>query len=347
MLFANARKLVSDAKDASKKNSERPTQQQINEALDALKAAKKQITDNYKTNLEPLTSAKDFADGDFKKTPEYKNAVAKKGAGDQGATQALGEDGKDTGFDNILKKVTEKLNDDTWKQKATQKEVSALLKQLQDAQDNIAKKYKTDAIKLEREVGDKDQDGKPVTPPFEASVTYKNALEKAKTEDAATTDPNSATAKLKAYADKLAKANELIEKVNNPDPNAKPEDRPTQKQVDDALAALKQAKKDIDDNFKTKVDKLQNEVDDKNEDGTAKKEADQFEKSTEFANLKGKIKGDKKPDDLVAYEQALAKAKELIDKNDGKVKNDQGVEVDVPKDQLPTQAQVDEAKKAL
>ncbi|MFU0555272.1 peptidase, partial [Gardnerella vaginalis] len=345
--LANARKLVSDAKDASKKNSERPTQQQINEALDALKAAKKQITDNYKTNLEPLTSAKDFADGDFKKTPEYKNAVAKKGAGDQGATQALGEDGKDTGFDNILKKVTEKLNDDTWKQKATQKEVSALLKQLQDAQDNIAKKYKTDAIKLEREVGDKDQDGKPVTPPFEASVTYKNALEKAKTEDAATTDPNSATAKLKAYADKLAKANELIEKVNNPDPNAKPEDRPTQKQVDDALAALKQAKKDIDDNFKTKVDKLQNEVDDKNEDGTAKKEADQFEKSTEFANLKGKIKGDKKPDDLVAYEQALAKAKELIDKNDGKVKNDQGVEVDVPKDQLPTQAQVDEAKKAL
>ena len=345
--LANARKLVNDAKDTSKKNSERQTQKQINEALDALKAAKKQITDNYKTNLEPLTSAKDFADGDFKKTPEYKNAVAKKGAGDQGATQALGEDGKDTGFDNILKKVTEKLNDDTWKQKATQKEVSALLKQLQDAQEKIAKTYKTDAIKLEREVGDKDQDGKPVVPPFEASVTYKNALEKAKTEDAATTNPNSATAKLKAYADKLAKANELIEKVNNPDPNAKPEDRPTQKQVDDALAALKQAKKDIDDNFKTKVDKLQNEVDDKNEDGTAKKEAAQFEKSTEFANLKGKIKGDKKPDDLVAYEQALAKAKELIDKNDGKVKNDQGVEVDVPEDQLPTQAQVDEAKKAL
>ena len=342
-----ARDLVKAAADQDKKNSERPTQQQINDALDALTAAKKQITDNYKTNLEPLTSAKDFAGGDFKKTPEYQNAVAKKGAGDQGATNDLGKDGEQTGFDNILKKVADKLNDDTWKQKATQKEVSALLKQLQDAQEKIAKTYKTDAIKLEREVGDKDQDGKPVVPPFEASVTYKNALEKAKTEDAATTDPNSATAKLKAYADKLAKANELIEKVNNPDPNAKPEDRPTQKQVDDALAALKQAKKDIDDNFKTKVDKLQNEVDDKNEDGTAKKEADQFEKSTEFANLKGKIKGDKKPDDLVAYEQALAKAKELIDKNDGKVKNDQGVEVDVPKDQLPTQAQVDEALKKL
>lgn len=134
-----ARDLVKAAADQDKKNSERPTQQQINDALDALTAAKKQITDNYKTNLEPLTSAKDFAGGDFKKTPEYQNAVAKKGAGDQGATQALGEDGKDTGFDNVLKKVAAKLNDNDWKQKATQKEVNALLKQLQDAQEKIAR----------------------------------------------------------------------------------------------------------------------------------------------------------------------------------------------------------------
>lgn len=69
--LANARKLVSDAKDTNKKNSERPTQQQINDAFDALTAAKKQITDNYKTNFEALTSAKDFADDGFKKTPEY------------------------------------------------------------------------------------------------------------------------------------------------------------------------------------------------------------------------------------------------------------------------------------
>lgn len=115
--LANARKLVSDAKDTNKKNSERPTQKQINEALDALKAAKKQIEDNYKTNLEPLTSAKDFAGGDFKKTPEYQNAVAKKDAGDQGAIAALGKDGEQTGFDNVLKKVAEKLNDEDWKKK--------------------------------------------------------------------------------------------------------------------------------------------------------------------------------------------------------------------------------------
>lgn len=339
-----ARELAKAAADQDKKNSERPTQKQINDALDALKAAKKQITDNYKTNLEALTAAKDFAGGDFKKTPEYKNALAKKTAGDQGATQALGEGNGNTGFDNVLKKVAEKLNDEDWKKKATQKQVNALLKQLQDAQEKIAKDYKTDAIKLENEVGDKDQDGKPVVPPFEASVPYKNALEQAKTEDPATTDANSATKRLAAYVEKLAKANELIEKVKNPDPNAKPEDRPTQKQVDDALAALKQAKKDIDDNFKTKVEKLQNEVDDKNEDGTAR--TPKFEESTEFANLKGKTKDGKKPDDLVAYEQALAKAKELIDKNDGKVTKD-GQEVDVPKDQLPTQVEVDEAQKAL
>lgn len=331
--------------DPDAKNSSHPTQQQINEALEALKNAKKQITDNYKTNLEPLTSAKDFADGDFKKTPEYKNALAKKTAGDQGATQALGTDGGNTGFDNVLNQIKQKLGDNDWKQKATQKQVNALLKQLQDAQDKIAK-YKTDAIKLEREVGDKDQDGRPVTPPFEASVPYKNALAKADAEENKT-DPNSATVKLKAYADKLAEAQKLIDQVNHPDPNSDPKDRPTQDDVDKALAALKQAKKDIDDNFKTKVEKLQNEVDDKDESGTAR--TPKFDESTEYKNLKGKTKGDKKPDDLVAYEQALAKAKELIDKNDGKMTdpNDSSKQIDVPKDQMPTQQEVDEAKKAL
>ncbi|PNP89435.1 FIVAR domain-containing protein [Gardnerella sp. DNF00502] len=341
-----AHDLVKAAADQGKKNSERPTQQQINEALDALKAAKKQITDNYKTNLEPLTSAKDFAGGDFKKTPEYLNAVAKKDAGDQGATQALGEAGQGTGFDNVLKKVADKLNDDTWKAKATQKEVNALLKQLKDAQDNIAKKYKTDAIKLEREVGDKDQDGNPVVPPFEASVAYKNALEKAKTESEEDAKKDtSATKKLKEYADKLKAAQELLNKVNNPDPNADPASKPTQKQVDDALDALKKAKKDIDDNFKTKVDDLQKEADDKDDKGVAKNPT--FENTTEFANLKDMTKDGNKPDDLVAYEKALAKAKELIDKNDGKVKNADGQEVDVPKDQLPSQKEVDDALQTL
>lgn len=338
-----ARDLVQAANptDPDAKNSSHPTQKQINEALDALKAAKKQIEDNYKTNLEQLTSAKDFADGDFKKTPEYQNAVAKKAAGDQGATAALGTDGGDTGFDNVLKKVAAKLNDNDWKKKATQKEVNALLKQLKDAQDNIAKKYKTDAIKLEREVGDKDQDGKPVVPPFEASVAYKNALEKAKTEEDKTGN-DSATKKLEAYNEKLKAAQELINKVNHPDPNAKPEDRPTQAQVDQALTDLQNAKKAIDDAFKTNASALKNEADDKDEHGNAKQETDKFENSTEFKNaLAKKGDSDKDIEDVQTYKDALKKANDLLGKFD-----ENGNPKPGEKD-IPTQQEVDEAKKAL
>lgn len=337
--LANARKLVSDAKDTNKKNSERPTQQQINDAFDSLTAAKKQITDNYKTNFEALTSAKDFADDGFKKTPEYQNALAKKTAGDPGATNDLGETGKDTGFENVLNQIKQKLNDDNWKKTATQKSVNNLLKKLQAAQDKIANNYKTDAKLLENEVGDKDAQGQPVTPPFEASVEYKNALEKKNAGDA------TATEKLKAYAEKLAKANELIEKVKNPDPNAKPEDRPTQKQVDDALAALKKAKKDIDDNFKTKVDALKKETKELKDDGGAKPDTEKFEKSTEYQNALAKKGADSKDNaDIQAYNDALAKANELLDLFD----ESGNPKANIPAGkQLPTQQEVDEALKNL
>lgn len=356
-----ARDLVKAATETGKKNSERPTQQQINEALEALKNAKKQITDNYKTNAAALKAAKDFAAGDFKNTPEYKNAKALKdnqnADADKKSKAKTDVDALDNNTnDGALNKaigILQAFDDDgkpnvtTGARIPTQKEVDDALKTLQEAMKTVAEGYKTDVKPLSNEVGDKDAQGQPVTPPFEASVEYKNALEQAKTEDPATTDANSATKRLAAYVEKLAKANELIEKVKHPDQNAKPEDRPTQDDVDKALAALKQAKKDIDDNFKTKVEKLQNEVDDKDESGTAR--TPKFDESTEYKNLKGKTKGDKKPDDLVAYEQALAKAKELIDKNDGKMTdpNDSSKQIDVPKDQMPTQQEVDEAKKAL
>ena len=344
-----ARELAEKQKSA--KASERPLQKDVDEAYRALLDAKKIIADGYKTNATALQdeAALGAVDGNFTKSPEYKNAEAKKA-----------DDGTDNdelkAYKAALTEVTTMLNnfgkdgkpsagvDD--KDLPTQAQVDAALKKLSDARKAVEAKYATKTNKLENEVGDKDENDNPVIPPFEASVAYKNALEKAKTEEN-TTDPNSATTKLKAYADKLQAAQDLINKVKNPDPNAKPEDRPTQAQVDEALTNLKQAKKDIDDNFKTKVEKLQNEVDDKNDDGSAR--TPKFEESTEFANLKGKIKGDKKPDDLVAYEQALAKAKELIKKNTGKMTDPQDPtkEVDVPKDQLPTQKEVDEAQKAL
>ena len=340
-----ARELVKAATEPGKKNSERPTQQQVDEALDALTAAKKQITDNYKTNLEALTAAKDFANGDFKKTPEYKNAAALKD--DAGAKPDEKDQAKadiealdENTNDGALKKAKDIIDNPTGK---TQKEVDDALKVLKKAMDKVTENYKTNADKLKNEVGDKDEHGKDVVPPFEATVEYKNALEQAKTEENKT-DPNSATEKLKAYSKKIKDAQDLIAQVNSTDPNADPDKKPTQKQVDEALEALKQAKKDITDNFKTKVEKLQNEVDDKDETGVAR--TPKFEESTEYKNLTEKNKDGKDPDDLVAYKLALAKAKELIDKNDGKITKD-GHEVDVPKEQLPTQQEVDEAQKAL
>ncbi|EPI58613.1 signal peptide protein, YSIRK family, partial [Gardnerella vaginalis JCP8066] len=342
--LAKARKLAQD--NTSNTLSDHPTQKQIDDALEALKKAKQAITDGYKTDVEKLKQAKQYAEDVFKKTPEYKNAEAIKADNNNAKHEQAGKDldGTDQkpGLSKLIDKIATKLQDTS---KMTQREVDALVKQLVTAQKKIAENYKTDVKPLSNEVGDKDTQGNPVTPPFEASVPYKNALAKADAESEEDAKKNdSATKRLAAYAEKLAKANELINKVNNPDPNAAPADRPTQDDVDKALAALKQAKKDIDDNFKTKVEKLQNEVDDKNDDGSAR--TPKFEESTEFANLKGKTKDGKEPEDLTAYKQALAKAKELIDKNDGKVTKD-GQEVDVPKDQLPTQQEVDEAKKAL
>ena len=337
------------AKQKSTKASERPLQKDVDEAYRALLDAKKIIADGYKTDATALQdeAALGADDGNFTKSPEYKNADAKKGADDDDNDELKAYKAALTEVKTMLNHFGKdgKPNAGVGDQDLpTQAQVDAKLKTLSDARKAVEAKYATKTNKLENEVGDKDENDNPVIPPFEASVTYKNALEKAKTEDPATTDANSATKKLKEYTDKLAEAQKLIDKVKNPDPNAKPEDRPTQDDVDKALAALKQAKKDIDDNFKTKVEKLQNEVDDKDESGTAR--TPKFEESTEYKNLQAKTKDGKKSDDLVAYEQALAKAKELIDKNDGKVTKN-GQEVDVPKDQLPTQQEVDEAQKAL
>ena len=332
------------AKKDSATLSERPTQQQINDALEALKNAKKQITDNYKTNLDALTSAKDFANGDFKKTPEYKNAVALKDD-----TSATVDQNKKTAAQNAVNALDENTNDSALKKAMdivanpagkTQQEVNAALKTLQEAMKTVTDNYKTDVKPLQNEAGDKDADGNPVVPPFEASVPYKNALEKAKTEDPATTDTTSATKRLAAYAEKLAKANELIEKVKNPDPNAKPEDRPTQKQVDDALAALKQAKKDIDDNFKTNAKALKTETKELKDDGGAKPDAEKFENSTEYKNALAKTDADGKKD-VQTYKDALEKANKLLGKFD-----ENGQPKSGEKD-IPTQQEVDAAKKAL
>lgn len=349
-----ARDLVKAATETGKKNSERPTQQQINEALEALKNAKKQITDNYKTNAAALKAAKDFAAGDFKNTPEYKNAKALKDNQNADADKkskaktdvdALDKNTNDGALNKAIG-ILQAFDDDgkpnvtTGARIPTQKEVDDALKTLQEAMKTVAEGYKTDVKPLSNEVGDKDTQGNPVTPPFEASVAYKNALEKAKTEDHATTDPNSATKKLEAYNEKLKAAQELINKVNNPDPNAKPEDRPTQAQVDKALQDLKDAKTAIDNAFKTNASSLKKEADDKDE--TGQEHNPKFEQTTEYLNALAKKTGDEDIPDVKAYKDALKKAQDLLKKF-----NDDGSAPKQGEKDIPTQKEVDEAQKAL
>ena len=339
----NARELL--AKKDSATLSDRPTQKQIDDALDALKQAKQAITDGYKTNVTALKDAKEFANGDFKKTPEYKNAFALKDDQNakqdkkteaQNAVNALDENTNDGALKkakDILDKFDENGNPNTGGRIPTQAEVDAALKTLQDAMKTVTDGYKTNADKLKNEVGDKDQDGKLVTPPFEASVPYKNAFAKQNSGDA------DATTKLNAYNEKLKAAQELINKVNNPDLNAKPEERPSQDDVDKALEALKKAKKDIDDAFATKATDLKDESAKSTADGATAVGENDFENTTEFKNADAKKGDDGKSDnaDVTAYRDALKKARTLLKKfgDDGKPKSGE-------KD-IPTQQEVDEA----
>ena len=338
--LAKARKLAQD--NTSNTLSDHPTQKQIDDALEALKKAKQAITDGYKTDVEKLKQAKQYAEDVFKKTPEYKNATAIKddtnNAKHEQAGKDLGDATKQTGFEGQIAKIAEKLKDTS---KLTQREVDALVKQLKIAQKNIADNYKTNVDKLNNEVGDKDQDGKPVTPPFEASVPYKNALEKAKTE-ADKTGNDSATKKLEDYNKKLKDAQDLIAQVNSTDPNADPDKKPTQAQVDAALKALQEAKNAIKDAFKTNAAALKKEAKELKEDGGAKEEKDKFEKSTEYQNaLKKKTDDGKDNADVTAYKEALKKANELLNKFD-----ENGNPKPGEKD-IPSQQEVDEAQKAL
>ena len=344
-----ARDLVKAATstDPNTKNSERPTQQQVDEALDALKKAKKQIEDNYKTDTSKLEEAKKYANGDFKKTPEYKNAVALKDdtstTADQQKKNKANTDvsALDENTENgALKKAKDIIDNPAGK---TQKEVDDALDALQKAMDKVTNDYKTDTDPLEKEVGDKTQDGKLVTPPFEESIPYKNALYKKQSETGdAATGKDSATKKLQDYNEKFKVAQNLINKVNNPDPNAKPEDRPTQAKVDEALKALQDAKKAIDDAFTTNAKDLKDESAKSTAVGGTVSDTD-FEATPEFKNADSKKAEDGKSDnaDITAYKEALGKARNLLGKFDQNGKPNSG-EKDVP-----TQKEVDEALQKL
>ena len=333
------------AKKDSATFSERPTQKEVDDALETLKKAKQAITDGYKTDTSKLTEAKEYANGDFKKTPEYKNAEAIKADANNAKHDQAGKDLEGTdqnpGLTKLVEKITQKLQN---ADNLTQREVDTLLKKLKSAQKQIADSYKTNADKLKNEVGDKDQDGNPVTPKFEESIPYKNALAKADAESEDDAKKNdSATKKLEDYNKKLKDAQDLIAQVNSTDPNADPDKKPTQAQVDAALKALQEAKQAIADAFKTNASALKKEAKELKEDGGAKDEKDKFENSTEFKNASAKKSADGTSDneDVKAYKDALKKANDLLGKfdEDGKPKPGE-------KD-IPTQQEVDEVLKNL
>ncbi|MFU0552886.1 peptidase, partial [Gardnerella vaginalis] len=343
------RKALKDARDLlSKKDaaklSERPTQKQIDDALEALKKAKKQIEDNYKTDTSKLEEAKKYANGDFKKTPEYKNATAIKDDTNNTKHDQAGKDLEGTdqnpGLSKLVEKIATKLQDAG---KLTQKEVDDALEALQKAMNKVTDDYKTDTDPLQKEVGDKTQDDKPVTPPFEESLPYKNALYKKQSEtgnDA--TGETSATKKLQDYNDKFEAAKKIIDQVKNPDSNADPDKKPTNADVKKALDELQQAKKAIDDAFTTDAKDLKDESAKSTADGVTTVGKDDFEATTEFKNAESKKgDGDKDNADISAYKEALKNARTLLNKFDQNGKPKSG------ETGIPTQKEVDEALQKL
>ena len=333
------------AKKDSATLSERPTQKEVDDALETLKKAKQAITDGYKTDTSKLTEAKDYANGDFKKTPEYKNASALKDdqkADSNKKTTAQNDVNalEETTENGALKKAKDIIDNPAGK---TQKEVDDALDALQKAMDKVTNDYKTDTDPLEKEVGDKTQDGKLVTPPFEESIPYKNALYKKQSETGNdTTADTSATKKLQDYNEKFKAAQKIIDQVKNPDPNADPNKKPTNADVKKALDDLQKAKKAIDDAFTTSAKDLKTETDKSKEDGEGASIDGKFENTPEFKNANAKKGEDSKENaDVTAYKEALKNARALLNKFDQNGKPNSG-----EKD-IPSQKEVDEALKKL
>ncbi|MFU0512743.1 peptidase [Gardnerella greenwoodii] len=333
------------AKKDANNLSERPTQKQIDDALETLKKAKQAITDGYKTDATALQDEATLGEdgGAFTKSPEYKNAEAKKGEGGS-------DNAKLKAYKDALAEVTTMLNkfgkDGKPKANATdiptQDQVDSALDKLSKARKAVEDEYKTDVKPLEKEVGDKDKDDKPVIPPFEESIPYKNALYKKQSEtgDAATSG-TSATKKLQDYNEKFEAAKKIIDQVNNPDPNADPDKKPTNADVKTALDELQQAKKAIDDAFTTNAKDLKDESAKSTAAGGTVSDTD-FEATPEFKNAESKkADGDKDNADITAYKDALQKARDLLNKFDENGKPNSNVK------DVPTQQEVDEALKKL
>ena len=325
-------------------------QKDVDAALKRLDAARAALS-AYATKKDDLRKSVD-ADADTKQLPQYKNTdspVFKNDSGDVDGSKNTQASAAKTAYDQALADAQNVLA----KQDATQVEVDAALKKL-DAARKALDAYNTDFAKLKESVG---KNGSPKTDTAEAvegtvtSDAYRNASNpqfmKADTSGnlVPDTDRNNAAAAAKtAYDSALAKANELLAKSKNT--NTPVEEKPTQAQVNEALAALEAARTGLD-AYKTNSADLKSETEKSQAEGAAgEPAADKFEHKLQINNAKyllEKLKGNQDSlaykdakDKLDAYDAALKKARELVNNAE-----------DQTLSKHPTQQEVDDALAAL
>ncbi|MFU0537347.1 hypothetical protein ACMZ7J_02470 [Gardnerella greenwoodii] len=321
-------------------------QKDVDEALKRLDAARAALS-TYATKKDDLRKSVD-ADADTKQLPQYKNTDSPVFNDADGSKNTQASAAK-TAYDQALNSAKNVLS----KQDATQVEVDAALKNLDTARKALDA-YNTDFAKLKESVGKNGElnaDGSAKSEGTLTSDAYRNASNPQfmKNDGSGNLVPdadrnNAAAAAKTAYDSALAKANELLAKSK--DANTPAEERPTQAQVNDALAALEAARTGLD-VYKTNSADLKAETEKSQAEGaTDEPAADKFEHNLQINNAKyllEKLKGNQDSlaykdakDKLDAYNAALKKARELVNNAE-----------DQTLSKHPTQQEVDDALAAL
>lgn len=306
--------------DANLPADQCPTNEDVQKALTDLQAAKEAIGNAFKTDITVLQ--KEINDQDdtgaayvpqFADTVQYKNLLAKTVDGQKHPDLTAYEQALQVANDLI--KQQQKPAEG--QQGPTQAQVDQALSKLREIKSKIKQNHNTTTVDLQNEVNT-DAD-------FQNRPTYRNA--------AAATDPAGKQA-INVYQQKLQAAQNLLDLFNNPQTTE--DKRPTQKEIDAALQALKQAKTEID-KYQTNVEALAAETAKSSDPAVQPPTAGSFETSVEFKDAKDKK--DPASQALVQkYETALANARDILQK----YKDPNASAKD-----KPSQADVDAALKAL
>ena len=306
--------------DANLPADQCPTNEDVQKALEALQKAKEAIGDAFKTDVAVLQ--KEINDQDetgtayvppFVDTVQYKNLLAETVDGQKHPDLTAYEQALQAANDLIK----QQQNPAAGQQGPTQAQVDQALSKLREIKSKIKQNHNTTTVDLQNEVNTDDD--------FQNSPTYRNA--------AAAADPAGKQA-INAYQQQLQAAQNLLDLFNNPQTTE--DKRPTQKEIDAALQALKQAKTEID-KYQTNVEALAAETAKSSDPAVQPPTAGSFETSVEFKDAKDRK--DPASQALVQkYETALANARDILQKHK---------DPNASAKDKPSQAEVDAALKAL